>query len=154
MLHVWSTDPQWEDHIIQEVMTRYNEFIPYNINLLCHVQYNLRTKHVTTHIKGQLDCSWTYILVSVADSYHRANQQGMNSNFITTEKPSTDSRIPLHQEIALLNTKVRPKGQKYKRGPYNQTKQRWGLVQKPMINVEACATPLATKIQSSNQIQN
>jgi len=49
--------------------------------------------------------------VCVTDSYRWANQQGMNSNFITKSKHSTNNRIPLHKEFPLLNTK---------------TKQKWG----------------------------
>jgi len=45
---------------------------------------------------------------------------------------------------------VRPKGQKYKRGPYNQ-RNKDEAYYRNQINVEAYATPLATKIQSSNQ---
>jgi len=45
---------------------------------------------------------------------------------------------------------VRPKKQKYKRGPYNQ-RNKDETYYRNQINEEAYATPLATKIQSSNQ---
>ena len=45
---------------------------------------------------------------------------------------------------------MRPKGQKYKRGPYNQ-RNKDEAYHGNQINVEAYATPQATKIQSSNQ---